>query len=136
MGWLWIGQACPGDVVEGEEVGFVRVDAGKVDAGDAGGDAPLVDGGIPLVLDDDGGHRRNRRGGCGVCDVLPSDCNGGRNSSIGARNRSLALALILRLLYPPQALMIASEWTVSSMPSWTPFWIIQLEYGNTFPSLQ
>ena len=59
----WIGQAEAGDAGESEEVGFVRVGAGTDEAGDAGSDAPLVDGGVSLVLDEGYGSEDGVTGG-------------------------------------------------------------------------
>ena len=56
-------------------MGFVGVGAGTDKAGDAGGGAPLVDGGVPLILDEGyGGEDWVTGGGFdetdeGVCDV-------------------------------------------------------------------
>jgi hypothetical protein len=74
-GWGRTSQAHAGDAGEGEEVGFVRVGAGTDEAGDAGGNAPLVDGGVALVLDDRYGGEDGVAGGGldeadeDVCDV-------------------------------------------------------------------
>ena len=63
------------DAVEGEEVGFIRVDARMDKAGDASGDTPPVDRETSLVLDEWYGGEKGVAGGGfdevkkGVCDV-------------------------------------------------------------------
>jgi hypothetical protein len=74
-GWWWLGQAHAGDAGETEQVGFVGVGTRTDKAGDAGGDAPFVNGGVALVLDDRYGGKNGVAGGGldeaneGVCDV-------------------------------------------------------------------
>jgi hypothetical protein len=51
-----VGEVDAGDASEGEEVRIVRLGAGTDEAGYAGCDAPLVQGGRSIVLDEwDGG---------------------------------------------------------------------------------
>ncbi|KAH8987321.1 hypothetical protein EDB92DRAFT_2105045 [Lactarius akahatsu] len=73
---LWgIGEMDAGDTGESEEVGFIRVGTGTDKAGDAGGDSPLVDGGVSLVLDEGYGGEDGVAGGGldeakeGVCEL-------------------------------------------------------------------